>query len=142
MIYSLKDRKMLLITAFFSSILALIFYKLSINVIKLRRKYKISLGSSTKHKDLEQAIRAHGNLSEFLPVGLILLACLEVNHIPKIVVFICGLFFLVGRYLHATSFLKEEINTSQRVLGMKITFWSIIVMAILNILTVVVRVIL
>lgn len=133
---------MLIITGFFSSILALIFYKLSINVIKLRRKYKISLGSSKKHRDLEQAIRAHGNMSEFLPIGLILLACLEVNHIPKIIVFICGLFFLVGRYLHATSFLKEEINSSQRVLGMKITHWSIVLMAILNIITVLVRLIL
>jgi len=133
---------MLLITAFFSSILALIFYKLSINVIRLRRKYKVSLGSSKKHKDLDQAIRAHGNLSEFLPIGLILLACLEVNHLPKIVVFMCGLFFLIGRYLHATSFLKEEIDSSNRVLGMKITHWSIILMAILNIITVVVRVIL
>ena len=133
---------MLIITAFFSSILALIFYKLSINVIRLRRKYKVSLGSSKKHKDLEQAIRAHGNLSEFLPIGLILLACLEVNHLPKIVVFLCGLFFLIGRYLHATSFLKEEINSSNRVLGMKITHWSIILMAILNIITVIVRVIL
>ena len=133
---------MLLITAFFSSILALIFYKLSINVIRLRRKYKVSLGSSKKYKDLDQAIRAHGNLSEFLPIGLILLACLEVNHLPKIVVFMCGLFFLIGRYLHATSFLKEEIDSSNRVLGMKITHWSIILMAILNIITVVVRVIL
>ena len=127
---------MLLITAFFSSILALIFYKLSINVIRLRRKYKVSLGSSKKHKDLDQAIRAHGNLSEFLPIGLILLACLEVNHLPKIVVFMCGLFFLIGRYLHASSFLKEEIDSSNRVLGMKITHWSIILMAILNIITV------
>ena len=125
---------MLLITAFFSSILALIFYKLSINVIRLRRKYKVSLGSSKKHKDLDQAIRAHGNLSEFLPI--------EVNHLPKIVVFMCGLFFLIGRYLHASSFLKEEIDSSNRVLGMKITHWSIILMAILNIITVVVRVIL
>ena len=133
---------MLLITAFFSSILALIFYKLSINVIRLRRKYKVSLGSSKKHKDLDQAIRAHGNLSEFLPIGLILLACLEVNHLPKIVVFMCGLFFLIGRYLHASAFLKEEIDSSNRVLGMKITHWSIILMAILNIITVVVRVIL
>ena len=133
---------MLLITAFFSSILALIFYKLSINVIRLRRKYKVSLGSPKKHKDLEQAIRAHGNLSEFLPIGLILLACLEINHLPKIVVFMCGLFFLIGRYLHATSFLKEEINSSNRVLGMKITHWSIILMATLNIITVIVRVIL
>ena len=133
---------MLLITAFFSSILALIFYKLSINIIRLRRKYKVSLGSSKKHKDLDQAIRAHGNLSEFLPIGLILLACLEVNHLPKIVVFMCGLFFLIGRYLHASSFLKEEIDSSNRVLGMKITHWSIILMAILNIITVVVRVIL
>ena len=133
---------MLLITAFFSSILALIFYKLSINVIRLRRKYKVSLGSSKKHKDLDQAIRAHGNLSEFLPIGLILLACLEVNHLPKIVVFMCGLFFLIGRYLHASSFLKEEIDSSNRILGMKITHWSIILMAILNIITVIVRVIL
>ena len=133
---------MLLITAFFSSILALMFYKLSINVIRLRRKYKVSLGSSKKHKDLEQAIRAHGNLSEFLPIGLILLACLEINHLPKIVVFMCGLFFLIGRYLHAISFLKDEINATHRLLGMKITFWSIIVMAILNIVTVVIRILL
>ena len=40
------------------------------------------------------------------------------------------------------SFLKEEINSSNRVLGMKITHWSIILMAILNIITVIVRVIL
>ena len=133
---------MLIITAFFSSILALIFYKLSINVIRLRRKYKVSLGSSKKHKDLEQAIRAHGNLSEFLPIGLILLACLEVNHLPKIVVFFVWSIFSHWEISSCNLFLKDEINASHRVLGMKITFWSIIVMAILNIITVVVRVIL
>jgi len=131
---------MLLITGFFASILALIFYKLSLNVIKLRRKYKISLGSSRKHKDLEQAIRAHGNMSEFLPIGLILLGCLEINYIPKVIVFTCGLLFLAGRYFHATSFLKDEINSSQRVMGMKLTFWSILIMAILNLITVFVRI--
>ena len=54
---------MLIITSFFAAILALIYVKLSKNIIKIRRERKISLGSG-KSSDLEKAIRAQANFNE------------------------------------------------------------------------------
>ena len=72
---------MLLITSVIAAALTLIFIKLSFNVIGLRRKNKVSLGSGG-HEDLERAIRAQANFSEYVPIGIILLACLELNGAP------------------------------------------------------------
>ena len=119
---------MLQITAIYASLLAFIFVRLSTNVIKLRRQYKISLGHKN-HKDLEQAIRAHANFIEYVPFGLILLSCLEVNKIHPVIVFLLGGLLLVGRFLHAKSFTMPNIDQSKRVQGMKFTFWSIRLMA-------------
>lgn len=128
---------MLTITSFFAAVLALIYIKLSKNVIKLRRKYNVVSGYG-KHKDLDQAIRAHANFNEYVPIGLILLACLEINRIPSVIIFAFGSFFLVGRYLHAKSFLKNEVDIQLRVKGTKATFWSLTLMAGLNLLALIV----
>ena len=119
---------MLQITAIYASLLAFIFVSLSTNVIKLRRLYKISLGHKN-HKDLEQAIRAQANFIEYVPLGLILLSCLEINKIHPVIVFLLGGLLLVGRFLHAKSFTMPNIDQSKRVQGMKFTFWSIRLMA-------------
>ena len=58
---------MLLITSVIAAALTLIFIKLSFNVIALRRKNKVSLGSGG-HEDLERAIRAQANFSEYVPI--------------------------------------------------------------------------
>jgi uncharacterized membrane protein YecN with MAPEG domain len=131
---------MLTITAFYASILAFIYMKLSLNIISLRRKYKISLGFG-KHKDLEQAIRAHANFNETVPIGLILLVCLEVNKIHFLIVLILGGLLILGRYFHAKAFLKDTIDLDGRVLGIKCTFWSIRLMAAMNIFAIIVKLI-
>ena len=119
---------MLQITAIYASLLAFIFVRLSTNIIKLRRLYKISLGHKN-HKDLEQSIRAQANFIEYVPLGLILLSCLEINKIHPVIVFLLGGLLLVGRFLHAKSFTMPNIDQSKRVQGMKFTFWSIRLMA-------------
>jgi len=119
---------MLQITAIYASLLAFIFVRLSTNVIKLRRQYKISLGHKN-HKGLEQSIRAQANFIEYVPLGLILLSCLEINKIHPVIVFLLGGLLLVGRFLHAKSFTMPNIDQSKRVQGMKFTFWSIRLMA-------------
>ena len=119
---------MLQITALYASLLAFIYIKLSTNVIKLRRFHKVSLGHKN-HKDLEQAIRAQANFIEYVPFGLILLSCLEINKIHPVIVFLLGGLLLVGRFLHAKSFTMPNIDQSKRVQGMKFTFWSIRLMA-------------
>jgi len=119
---------MLQITAIYASLLAFIFVRLSTNVIKLRRQYKISLGHKN-HKDLEQAIRAHANFIEYVPFGLILLSCLEVNKIHPVIVFSLGGLLFIGRFLHAKSFTAPGIDQPKRIQGMKCTFWSMRLMA-------------
>ena len=119
---------MLQITALYASLLAFIYIKLSTNVIELRRLHKISLGHKN-HKDLEQSIRAQANFIEYVPLGLILLSCLEINKIHPVIVFLLGGLLLVGRFLHAKSFITPNIDQSKRVQGMKFTFWSIRLMA-------------
>ena len=119
---------MLQITALYASLLAFIYIKLSTNVIELRRLHKISLGHKN-HKDLEQSIRAQANFIEYVPLGLILLSCLEINKIHPVIVSLLGGLLLVGRFLHAKSFTMPNIDQSKRVQGMKFTFWSIRLMA-------------
>ena len=119
---------MLQITALYASLLAFIYIKLSTNVIKLRRVHKVSLGHKD-HKDLEQAIRAQANFIEYVPFGLILLSCLEINKIHPAIVFLLGSLLFIGRFLHAKSFTVPGIDNTKRIQGMKFTFWSIRLMA-------------
>jgi len=119
---------MLQITALYASLLAFIYIKLSTNVIELRSLHKVSLGHKN-HKDLEQSIRAQANFIEYVPLGLILLCCLEINKIHPLIVFLLGGLLLVGRFLHAKSFTMPNIDKTKRVQGIKLTFWSIRLMA-------------
>jgi len=122
---------MLFITAIVASLLSLILIKLSLAVIALRREHKVSLGTGG-HDALERAIRAQANFAEYVPTGLILLACLEVNGAPWWMVLIPGLTLILGRVLHALGINQAPPNFSKRVLGMKFTFHTLIALAVLN----------
>ena len=105
---------MIPVTALFSSILFFLFYYLAKNVIQIRRKNKIAIGFA-KNKELEQAIAAHSNFSQYVPLGLIMMACMELNKIHFSLIFIAGICFTYGRIVHAKSFLKKTMDLKQRV---------------------------
>jgi uncharacterized membrane protein YecN with MAPEG domain len=123
---------MLLITTIIASALTIIFIRLSFAVIHLRRKNQVGLGSGG-HEDLERAIRAQGNFSEYVPLGLILIACLELNGAPWWLVAAPGLSLIIGRLIHAKGINIPPPDFSKRVLGMKFTFVTLISLVILNI---------
>lgn len=122
---------MLLITSIIASVLSIIFIKLSLAVIGLRRKNKVGLGSGG-HEDLERAIRAQGNFAEYVPFGLILIACLELNGAPWWLVAIPGITLIIGRLIHARGINTPPPDFSKRVLGMKFTFNTLIALVVLN----------
>ena len=122
---------MLLVTSIIASLLTIIFIKLSFAVIGLRRKNKVGLGSGG-HDDLERAIRAQGNFVEYVPFGIILIACLELNGAPWWLVLIPGITLIVGRLIHAVGINELPPNFSKRVLEMKLTFNTLIALVILN----------
>ncbi|WP_353432338.1 MAPEG family protein [Polynucleobacter sp. MWH-UH23A] len=122
---------MLLVTSIIASVLTIIFIKLSFAVIGLRRKNKVGLGSGG-YEDLERAIRAQGNFAEYVPFGIILLACLELNGAPWWLVAIPGIALIIGRLIHAKGINVPPPDFSKRILGMKFTFNTLIALVILN----------
>ena len=122
---------MLLVTSIIASLLTIILIKLSFAVIGLRRKNKVGLGSGG-HDDLDRAIRAQGNFIEYVPFGIILIACLELNGAPWWLVLIPGITLIVGRLIHAVGINEPPPNFSKRVMGMKLTFNTLIALVILN----------
>ncbi len=122
---------MLLVTSIIASILTIIFIKLSFAVIGLRRKNKVGLGSGG-HEDLERAIRAQGNFAEYVPIGIILIACLEINGAPPWLVAVPGITLIVGRLIHAKGINVPPPDFSNRILGMKFTFNTLIALVMLN----------
>ena len=122
---------MLLVTATVASLLTMIFIKLSFAVIGLRRKNKVGLGSGG-HDDLERAIRAQGNFAEYVPFGIILIACLELNGAPLWLVAIPGIALFIGRLIHAKGINTPPPDFSKRVMGMKFTFFTLIALVFMN----------
>ena len=122
---------MLIVTSIITAVLTIIFVKLSFAVIGLRRKNQVGLGSGG-HEDLERAIRAQGNFAEYVPFGIILIACLELNGAPWWLVAIPGITLIIGRLIHAVGINVPPPDFSKRVLGMKFTFVTLISLAFLN----------
>jgi len=118
-------------TALYASLSALLIVRLSLSVIKLRRKNRVSVGDGG-NEALQLAIRAHSNAVEYIPIALMLLFMLELNGAPKLLVHILGITLLIGRVLHATGLPAKDLR--RRVLGMQITIYLLIGLAIANIL--------
>jgi uncharacterized protein len=122
---------MLIVTSVFASILTIIYIKLAWNVIALRGKNKVSLGSGGV-SNLEKTIRAHGNFSEYSPIALILMGCLEINGAPWWFVTFWGLMFTIGRLLHAKGIHEDPPHFVNRIRGMKLTFNTLIGLIVSN----------
>ena len=122
---------MLLITSIIVSLLAILFIKLSFAVIKLRRANKIGLGTGG-NESLERAIRAQGNFIEYVPIGVIMLATLELNGAPWWMIAIPGISLISGRFFHSIGINTPPPDFSKRVLGMQLTLFTLIGLIILN----------
>ena len=123
---------MLYTTAVFSGVLTLMFIKLSFHVIELRKINKLSLGDGGVD-ELMRSIRAHGNFSEYVPIGLIMMATLELNGAPWGLVGLLGSFLILGRHFHAKGLLHGEEGLEKRVTGMKFTLLGLALLALANI---------
>ena len=132
---------MLKLTAIYAAILTFVYVKLTLNVINLRRQNEVSLGDGGR-EDLQQAIRSHGNFAEYVPLGLILLGCLEANHIHWTIVLLLGGVFTEGRLFYAKAFLEATPNTELRVKGMKFTLWGLQALAATNVIALIIQIIL
>jgi uncharacterized protein len=89
------------------SISGITFIALTLNVIKHRHKTNTPFGHGN-NRQLQAAIRAHGNFSEQAPLSLILMGFVAYMDAHADVVFALALAFLFARFLHMSSILHFE----------------------------------
>ncbi len=131
---------MLIVTAASASVLAVVHILLSLQVIGLRRRLKVSVGDGG-HSELERAIRCQANLVEYAPIALVLMLCLELAGVSLWLVGTLGLLFVAGRIIHPLGLRHASSPFQFRVGGMHLTLWSILAMALLNVFVLISRVI-
>jgi len=125
---------LLIVTPITAAALVVLYVQLTLGVINIRRRDRISLGDAG-NEDLLKATRAHANLIEWAPIALILVAILEFNSAP---IWLCALpaaAFVLGRVLHPLGIITTEREQfKKRVLGMQLTIYSVMALAALNVL--------
>ncbi|NQY63564.1 MAG: MAPEG family protein [Alteromonadaceae bacterium] len=122
----------LVITGFYASLLAIILVGFTVNIIKLRFKFRVGLGDG-EQKPLIKAIRIHGNFVEYIPLAIILLAVYELNGADNLWLHIFGITLVVGRLLHSVGLTKTVGASLPRQIGVISTIIVLVVLAILNI---------
>lgn len=119
------------ISAFYASLLALMFFYLTVLVISHRHRKKIGLGTGGD-KHFQQYIRAHGNFSEYAPLVLVMLLIAEINGSSSLLLHMAGVCLLFGRFLHALGIIRHSGTSWQRTGGMLLTFAALLLLAVLN----------
>ncbi|MDX1484099.1 MAG: MAPEG family protein [Alphaproteobacteria bacterium] len=120
-----------ILTATYGAVLALILVGLSVNVIRLRVRHRVSLGDGGVDP-LRRAIRGQGNFSEYVPLTLILMLTLELLGQPAWLIHAAGGALLVGRIVHGVCFACFDRAMGLRRAGMALTFAAILIAALGN----------
>ncbi|MCW1952015.1 MAG: MAPEG family protein [Octadecabacter sp.] len=112
---------MLGVTSFYAGLLTLLYIALSWRVISYRYAAGVSIGDG-ENEIMQRRMRAHGNAGENIPIGLILLALVELQGAPIAIVRLLGLMLVVGRTMHGLALTRATPWSLGRKGGMGLTF--------------------
>jgi uncharacterized protein len=115
------------VTMVTAALLALELVALSLPVSLRRRKMGITLGMG-EDQTLQRLVRAHGNFTEYAPMGLILTGLLEMVRGPGGLVCAVAALLIAGRVLHPIGLLGGWLPP--RALGTLLTMACLITGAI------------
>lgn len=119
-----------MVAVIYASLSALLIVWLSLNAIKSRQKHRVLFGDGG-NAELQAALGAHSNATQYIPIALILLFALEYNGAAVWLVHGFGLALIGGRVVHAHGLLAKKFR--HRVLGMQVTLVTIIGLALVNV---------
>lgn len=120
---------MLHIVPFYAALLTFLYIGLSLKTIKMRAKYKISIGDS-QNMEMVRAIRVHANFAEYAPLALILFSMMEINGASANLIHGLCIVFLIARILHAYGVSRIDEKFIFRMIGIPMTLTSLGVAAI------------
>lgn len=108
---------------------ALLFVMLSVRTLRLRGRLRIAIGDAGNEPML-RAMRVHSNFAEYVPLGLLLIALVELGQAPSLLVHALGLLLLGGRIVHAWGVSRSPENFRFRIVGMALTFATLLLAAL------------
>jgi uncharacterized membrane protein YecN with MAPEG domain len=112
------------ITPFYAAILGLLFIRLSVRTLLLRRQLKIAIGDGGNPQML-RAMRVHANFAEYVPLSLLLIAMFEMRGGQFWLVHALCLCLLIGRMSHFYGVSQLSEKLAFRVFGMTMTFTAL-----------------
>lgn len=120
----------MVVTPLYAALLALWLVALSLRVIVVRRRARVSLGDGGD-PELQRAIRGQANFVEYVPVALLLLLILELSRFSIYFVHALGIVLVVARLLHGYALSFTARFTFGRVWGAALTFVALLIEAVL-----------
>lgn len=130
---------MLTYTPVYASLLVALILVLAYRVVTFRRGEGIPLGDEKGSKAMKSAVRAHANAIENIPIALILLALLELNHLNIWILNGFGVVLLASRILHAWGLTHANGPSFGRFYGTLLTWLCMAGMVVVNLLIVLTR---
>jgi len=116
------------IVIIYASLLALLLIALSLNVVRLRQRHQVGIGTGSIQA-LERAVRAHGNFCEYVPLTVVLLVLVELGgSVPAWSLHLLGLVLVVARLAHAVGLSRSAGASKARIVGTLLT-WIVLVVA-------------
>ena len=122
------------ITLLYASLLTILAIFLAIKVGMNRVDTNIMTGEGESSM-LLQSVRAHGNLIEYAPLALILLALLEMQNVSDSMLHLTGSLFFLARILHAYGVTISRESTPYRLVGALGTWLIMLIMSLVGIYT-------
>ena len=117
------------VTGFFTALFLLLMIGLSVAVVRRRMQAGVSLGDGDD-KALRQAIRAHANAAEHIPLILIGLGALEALGAATAALLGYGGVLVVARLLHAMGLSRPNTANPLRQIGVIFTWLVMLVQAV------------
>lgn len=126
-------------TPIYAGLLAVLVLFLGYRVTLFRREEGIAYGDQKASKAMQGAIRAHTNAIENIPIGLLLLLMLELNHLTPWLLHVFGLTLLLSRAMHAWGISRRLGASTGRFYGTALTWLCVALMAATNIVVILSR---
>ena len=120
----------MIVTPLYAALLALWFLVLSMRVIQLRGRHRVSLGDGER-PDLRRAIRGHSNFVEYTLLALLLLLVLELSRMSLYLLHAIGAALVIARLLHGYAFACTVEWKLGRAWGTALTLIVLVVEALL-----------
>lgn len=118
-----------LVTALYAGLIGVLLLVFAGNVSRLRRSRKVSLGDGGD-KDLQRAIRVHGNAVEWALPGLLLLLVAELTRADPLLLHVCGVAIVVGRVLHAFGLSRRAGVSFGRFWGSALSWTAVLLLSL------------